>query len=278
MLPHWIIFIISALFAGAAGAAPGDKFDVVRDLASRVGPVVGAALACRDIARPRIQVIVDKFAVVIKEAVPGDAERTDLTQQLDRAVADGRRAVTAGQIDCGSAERQLADLERSIAPAASGGPSPAPSIAAATPAGASTVRGVTDKEIRFGISAPFSGSSKELGRQMKLGIDTAFNRVNDGGGVEGRMLRLIAADDGYEPAKTAETMKQLYEKDQVFGIIGMSERPQRSLQSPTHLNDECCFSARLQERTSCAAIRQTDMYSIIVRATLKRLTPWFTTW
>jgi hypothetical protein len=36
------------------------------------------------------------------------------------------------------------------------------------------VRGVTDKEIRFGIAAPFSGSARELGRQMKLGIDTAF--------------------------------------------------------------------------------------------------------
>ncbi|MDH8276011.1 ABC transporter substrate-binding protein, partial [Klebsiella pneumoniae] len=55
---------------------------------------------------------------------------------------------------------------------------------------------------------------------MKLGIDAAFNRVNDAGGVEGRMLRLIAADDGYEPTRTAETMKQLYEKERVFGIIG----------------------------------------------------------
>jgi len=32
---------------------------------------------------------------------------------------------------------------------------------------------------------------------MKLGIDTAFNRVNDAGGIEGRMLKLIAADDGF---------------------------------------------------------------------------------
>jgi len=30
----------------------------------------------------------------------------------------------------------------------------------------------------------FSGASKELGRQMKLGIEIAFNRVNDAGGVE----------------------------------------------------------------------------------------------
>jgi len=107
-------------------------------------------------------------------------------------------------------------------------PSVASSFSAATAATAPTapvpvgpaVRGITDREIRFGIAAPFSGSSKELGRQMKLGIDTAFNRVNDAGGVEGRMLKLIAADDGFEPTRTADAMKQLYEKDQVFGMIG----------------------------------------------------------
>lgn len=242
MLPRWIIFVFAALFAGVAGATPGDKVNVVRDLANRVGPVVGAALACRDIARPRVQVIVDKFAAVIKDAAPGDAERANLTQQLDRAVADGRRAVSAGQIDCGSAERRLADLERSIAaPAVSGAPSPTPAIAAATAAGAPMVRGITDKEIRFGISAPFSGSSKELGRQMKLGIDTAFNRVNDAGGVEGRMLRLIAADDGYEPAKAAETMKQLYEKDQVFGIIGNVGTPTAVVAVPYALERRMLF-------------------------------------
>jgi ABC-type branched-subunit amino acid transport system substrate-binding protein len=67
------------------------------------------------------------------------------------------------------------------------------------------------------MAAPFSGSAKELGRQMKLGIDTAFNRINEAGGVDGRMLKLITADDGYEPTRTADAMKQLYEKDQVFG-------------------------------------------------------------
>jgi ABC-type branched-subunit amino acid transport system substrate-binding protein len=34
------------------------------------------------------------------------------------------------------------------------------------------------------------------------------------------MLKLIAADDGNEPTRTLEAVKQLYEKDQVFGIIG----------------------------------------------------------
>ena len=85
---------------------------------------------------------------------------------------------------------------------------------------ATAVRGVTDREIRFGITAAFTGPVKERGRQMKLGIETAFNRVNDAGGVGGRMLRIIAADDGNEPTRTREAVRQLYEKDQVFGIIG----------------------------------------------------------
>src|SRR6266496_537226 len=79
---------------------------------------------------------------------------------------------------------------------------------------APTTRGVTDNEIRLGISAPFTGSAKELGNQMKLGIETAFNLINDSGGIHSRQLRLVAADDGYEPTRTAETMKELYEKQQ----------------------------------------------------------------
>jgi ABC-type branched-subunit amino acid transport system substrate-binding protein len=243
------LFLFSALLAGTAGAAAGDKTDVVRDLAGRVGPIVGSALACRDIARPRIQAIVDKFTAVIVEASSNEAERSDLTQSFDRSVADGRGAVTTGRTDCRSADRQLTDLERSIA-------GPGPSVAAIAPSspaaataptaavpvvGGPAVRGVTDQEIRFGIAAPFSGSAKELGRQMKLGIDTAFNRVNETGGVEGRMLKLIAADDGYEPTRTTDAMKQLYEKDQVFGIIGNVGTPTAVVAVPYALERKLLF-------------------------------------
>jgi ABC-type branched-subunit amino acid transport system substrate-binding protein len=216
------------VLANAAEAAPGDKTNLVRDLAGRVGPVIGSALACPDIARPRIQLIVDKFTAVIAEAATNETERSSLTQLLDRNVADGRGAVTSGRTDCRLADRQLADLERSIvrpAPGPSAAVAPSFAATAATtptapvPAGA-PVRGVTDREIRFGITAAFTGPVKERGRQMKLGIDTAFNRVNDAGGVAGRMLKLLAADDGNEPTRTLTAVKQLYEKDQIFGIIG----------------------------------------------------------
>jgi ABC-type branched-subunit amino acid transport system substrate-binding protein len=102
-------------------------------------------------------------------------------------------------------------------------------------------RGVTDKEIRFGISAPFSGATKELGHHMKLGIEAAFDAVNAVGGVHGRQLTLVAADDGYEPARTSETMKQLYERDQVFGLIGNVGTPTAAVALPYALDHKMLF-------------------------------------
>ena len=105
----------------------------------------------------------------------------------------------------------------------------------------SPIRGVTDSEIRFGISAPFSGAAKELGQNMKLGIEAAFNVANASGGVHGRQLRLIAADDGYEPTRTAETMKRLYESDQVFGLVGDVGTPTAVVAVPYALERKMLF-------------------------------------
>jgi hypothetical protein len=43
---RWTAFLLSAFFITTAKAAPGDKMELVRDLAGRVGPVIGSALAC----------------------------------------------------------------------------------------------------------------------------------------------------------------------------------------------------------------------------------------
>ena len=76
---------------------------------------------------------------------------------------------------------------------------------------------------------------------MKLGIDTAFDRVNDAGGVNGRKLKLIPADDGYEPSRTTGAMTQLYEKDQVFGFIGNVGTPTAVVAVPYALKHHILF-------------------------------------
>jgi len=254
--PRWAIVLFGAVLASGASAAPGDNMAVVRDLASRVGPIIGSALACQNITRPRVQVIIDKFQAVIREASSNEAERVDVAHLLDRYVADGRSAVTTGKMDCRVADRQVADLEQSLggAPGASSnapaGPSLADAIApsaanAATaptqPLPPSNVHGVTDREIRFGIVIPYSGSAKDNGRNMKLGIDIAFARANDTGGVNGRTIKLIPADDGFEPTRTLDAMKQLWDKDQVFGFIGNLGTPTAAVAVPYALERHALF-------------------------------------
>ncbi|MGJ4904907.1 ABC transporter substrate-binding protein [Bradyrhizobium sp. HKCCYLS2058] len=208
----------------SVGAAPGDSLAVVRDLGGRIGPAIGAALACSDIPRPRIQAIIGKFQAVIREASNNDGDRNELTRQFDRSIADGRAAVASGRQDCRRAELQFADIERSIgAPAAGALRDPALSVAATgvtSAVAASVVRGITERDITFGSVLPLSGANKESGRLLKVGIEAAFNRANEAGGVNGRMLRLAVADDGYDPNRTLDAMKQLYEKERVFGFVG----------------------------------------------------------
>lgn len=74
MRTRWIMLLAGALLASPASAAPDGSTDVVRDLAIRVGPIVGGTLACRDIVRSRLQVIVDKFHTVIRDTAGNEAD------------------------------------------------------------------------------------------------------------------------------------------------------------------------------------------------------------
>ena len=104
-----------------------------------------------------------------------------------------------------------------------------------------TVQGVSDTEILFGMSAPFSGPAKELGRGMKTGIDIAFAAANEAGGIHGRKLRLVALDDGYEPARTSAVMKELADQRKVFGFIGNVGTPTAEVAVPFALEKKLLF-------------------------------------
>jgi branched-chain amino acid transport system substrate-binding protein len=75
-------------------------------------------------------------------------------------------------------------------------------------------------EIVLGMSTALTGNAEDLGKDMQRGVLAGLERANRKGGVNGRKLRLIALDDGYEPARTAPNMRQLIEKDNVLAIIG----------------------------------------------------------
>ena len=76
------------------------------------------------------------------------------------------------------------------------------------------------EEINIGMSTSLTGPSALLGKEMLLGVEAYFKKVNDQGGVNGKKLRLIALDDGYEPSRAAPNMRKLIEDDNVVAVIG----------------------------------------------------------
>ncbi|CCD93477.1 putative ABC-type branched-chain amino acid transport system, periplasmic component [Bradyrhizobium sp. ORS 375] len=251
MTVRWCALLLGICSILPTSSAFAISPDVVRDLASRVGPVVGQAATCREIAQGRVQTIIDQFSEVIRQASSSNTERDGLVRSFNSYIAEGRGRVASSLVNCQAAERQLVDLERALqqqsaAPTLSLAMGP-PTAAAATQPTANLPpplpRGVSDTEIRFGTVIPFSGVRKEPARQMKLGIETAFARANDAGGINGRKLRLIAADDAYDPTKTIAAMTQLYEKEQVFGFIGNMGTANNALAIPYALERRALFFA-----------------------------------
>jgi ABC-type branched-subunit amino acid transport system substrate-binding protein len=103
-------------------------------------------------------------------------------------------------------------------------------VIAVTPAAAED--GVTADTIMFGQAAPLAGPAAALGLGMQTGIQAAFEEANRAGGVNGRKLKLVSIDDGYEPDRAIAQTKKLIEEDKVFALIGPVGTPTSKAAQP----------------------------------------------
>ena len=85
--------------------------------------------------------------------------------------------------------------------------------------------GISDERILFGQSAAFSGPAQELGKNMRVGIEAAFQEANARGGVHGRQLALLSLDDAYEPEAAIANTRRLIEQEGIFALIGAVGTP-----------------------------------------------------
>ena len=88
-----------------------------------------------------------------------------------------------------------------------------------------TAQGVTADTILIGQSAALSGPAEQLGKEMKSGAEAYFDVVNKSGGVNGRKIKLVSVDDGYEPDKAAANTRKLIETDKVLALFGYVGTP-----------------------------------------------------
>jgi branched-chain amino acid transport system substrate-binding protein len=97
--------------------------------------------------------------------------------------------------------------------------------AAAAPAWAQPVPGVSADKIVLGQAAVFSGPAAQLGIQMRNGIKAYFDLVNEKGGVNGRRLELVTEDDQYESKVAPVASKKLIDEHKVFALLGYVGTP-----------------------------------------------------
>ena len=90
---------------------------------------------------------------------------------------------------------------------------------------ATVVDGITDSEIRIGMVNVQSGPAAGLGKGMLEGAQAVFKEVNAKGGVHGRKINLLVADDGYEPDKAIDETLKMIEQHKVFSLFGYVGTP-----------------------------------------------------
>ena len=83
---------------------------------------------------------------------------------------------------------------------------------------AGSTPGVTASTITIGGTVPITGPAALFG-SVGRGADAYFKYVNAHGGVNGRKIKYLYRDDGYDPSKTVALTRELVENDKVFAIF-----------------------------------------------------------
>ena len=78
----------------------------------------------------------------------------------------------------------------------------------------------TSDTIKIGGIFPLSGSVAVYGTECRNGVEMAINEINAAGGINGKMLELVAEDDEGSPEKSVNAYKKLVTKDNCSIIIG----------------------------------------------------------
>jgi branched-chain amino acid transport system substrate-binding protein len=78
--------------------------------------------------------------------------------------------------------------------------------------------GVSSSSILIGGTAPLSGEASS-GAGVARGADAYFKYVSDKGGVQGRKIEYRYLDDGYDPGRTVQAVRELIQQDRVFAVF-----------------------------------------------------------
>lgn len=94
-------------------------------------------------------------------------------------------------------------------------------------AGKGSTVGLTDDSVTIGAHFPLTGVAAPGYSEIPTGAQAYFDYVNAQGGVNGRKIKYLVRDDGYNPTNTSQVTNELVLKEEIFAMVG-------GLGTPTH--------------------------------------------
>ena len=82
------------------------------------------------------------------------------------------------------------------------------------------LQGVSANEITLGSIQDLSGPLAGFGKQARQGMLLAVDELNEQGGINGRKLKIIVEDSGYDPKKAVLAAQKLVNQDKIFMMMG----------------------------------------------------------
>lgn len=131
--------------------------------------------------------------------------------------------------------------------------------------GAAQGAGIDNTTVRFAQVAALEGPAGSLGSGMREGILAAFAEANAAGGVHGRQIQLESFDDGYEPDRSIEHVRNVIDGGNFLGFIGPVGTPTSKATQPLATEADVPFVGPF---TGAGFLRDPALKNVInVRAT-----------
>ena len=93
-------------------------------------------------------------------------------------------------------------------------------VGAGSTALAAEQMGVSKNEIVVGTIQDLSGPLAGFGKPLRYGMQMRVDEVNDQGGINGRKLKFVAEDSGYDPKKGLLAAQKMVQQDKLFAMVG----------------------------------------------------------
>jgi len=111
-------------------------------------------------------------------------------------------------------------------------------LAASATMASAQQQGISKNEILLGTIQDLSGPLAGYGKQARNGMLMAIEEVNEQGGIQGRKIKLLVEDSGYDPKKAILAAQKLVNQDKIFMMVGHIGTAQNMAAMPIQFEKE----------------------------------------